>query len=257
MDFGTAIHETVELFKCKNPDPVYTPEMCIFLFKEKFKYLYEKNKELYNEREKEFLAKKDVGPEFFLNAGERIIKRFDENEELRNAEVVYNEYKLFDQIDRTDDVDIKFKGFIDMVIKTKAKNGDTVLYVCDFKTCSWGWGYEKRNDQNLHFQILLYKHFLCKKFGLDPKYVRTAFVLLKKKPKPITKGSKETESPIEFFALSAGPVAVQRALNELNRDITELSQREKAGTLVKNRSNCINKFGDRCPYYETELCPKD
>jgi hypothetical protein len=77
---------------------------------------------------------------------------------------------------------MKFKGFIDMVIKTKDKRGNTILYICDFKTCSWGWPVEKKQDRNLQYQILLYKHFLCKKFDLDPKFVRTAFVLLKRKP---------------------------------------------------------------------------
>lgn len=246
LDFGTAIHETIELFHCKKPDPIYTPDNAIFLFKAKLRYLLDTNGKHYREKEQKLLRDFD-----FFKAGEHIIRHFDECEELRTAEVVFNEYPLYDKIDRSDDININFKGFIDLVIKTKAKNGDTVLYVCDFKTCSWGWTREKMDDRNKHFQILLYKHFICKKFGLDPKFVRTAFVLLKRSP-------RKGDSPIAFLPISAGPVAVTRALDELNRDITELDDRLKKGTLKKNRQNCINAFGDTCPYYNnSELCSKE
>jgi hypothetical protein len=242
MDFGTALHETIELFRCKHPDPSVTLDIAVFLFKEKFKYLHTRHLDKYKAGEQK------LDPGFFLSAGEQILRRFDECDELRTAQVMFNEYPLYDDIDRSDDLKIKFKGFVDLIVRTKDKRGNSILYVCDFKTCSWGWPREKREDKNLHFQILLYKHFVCKKFGLDPKLVRTAFVLLKKKPKP-------GESPIEWFPISAGPVSTQRAVDELNRDITELDSRLKDGTLKKNRKSCVNKFGDQCPYYKTPLCP--
>lgn len=258
MDFGTAIHETIELFHCKKPDPSITTDIAVFLFKEKFKYLFEKHFSLYEEKEhRQFRKPVEEGglrQEFFLDAGERIIRRFDECDELRTAQVMFNEYQLYDDIERSDDIKIKFKGFIDLVIRTKDKRGNSILYVCDFKTCSWGWPREKREDKNLHFQILLYKHFICKKFGLDPSQVRTAFVLLKKKPKVVDKKTGETESPIEWFPISAGPVSTQRAVDELNRDITELDTRLKNGTIKKNLKSCVNKYGDVCPYLGTPHC---
>jgi hypothetical protein len=245
LDFGTAMHEVLELFHCKNPDPAYTIDICVFLFKEKLKYLFGLHVDKFADKDRELIKKFD-----FFKSGEHIIRHFHECEELRDAQVLFNEYPLYDKIERSDDIDINFKGFIDLVIKTKAKNGDTILYVCDFKTCSWGWTRERMDDRNKHFQILLYKHFICKKFGLDPKLVRTAFVLLKRSP-------RKGDIPIQFLPISAGPVAVGRALDELNRDITELDDRLKKGTLKKNRNSCKNKFGDTCPYYDTDLCPKE
>lgn len=249
MDFGTSVHAALELYKPRLPNPyagldVPIIDLAIFFFKEVFKNLYERNREQYREHEK------DLEVEFFLEAGERILRGFDSCGEIAEAEVVYNEHELMVDIDRSDDVQMKFKGFIDMVIKTKDKRGNTILYVCDFKTCSWGWPREKREDRELHFQILLYKHFLCKKFSLDPKLVRTAFVLLKKKP-------KKDESPIEWFPISAGPVSVQRAVDELNVDLSEMDDRIKRDDFKKDRDQCHNKFGDTCPYLDTDLCKKD
>lgn len=242
MDFGTAIHEAVELSRSRSPK--ITKEEAIPHFEKKLRSLLDKNLPHYREKEK------TADQEFFFKAGRNILTRFDECKELAEAEVVYNEFELKLPIERSDDVRIDFKGFVDMVIKTKDARGNTILYVCDFKSCSWGWDREKRQDKELHFQILLYKHFICKKFSLDPKNVRTAFVLLKKRP------PKDTE-PVEFFSISAGPVSVQRALDELDKDITTMSEAVSTGKFEKNRKSCISAFGDKCPHMDTDRCPKD
>lgn len=242
MDFGTAVHEAIELFRCRKPNPYVDIDVTVFYFKEKFRWLHSTNGPLYKPKDLETPA------DFFLKAGENILRRFHECGELATAEVVYNEHELYVDIER-DDMQMKFKGFIDMVIKTKDKRGNTILYVVDFKTCSWGWDLEKKQDRDLHYQILLYKHFLCKKFDLDPKAVRTAFVLLKKRP-------RGKDAPVEWFPISAGPVAVQRAIDELNRDLTQIRLRSESGDWPKDRNQCTNKFGEACPYLNTSNCPK-
>ncbi len=246
MDFGSALHGTLEKIKSKKVEE--KPADPKQFFEDSFRKFLAENLSFY--RAKEQNALKDPGEvDYFVLAGRYILERFDDCQEIAEAEVVYNEYRLDVQIERDDDIDVKFKGFIDMVIKTKDKRGNTILYVCDFKTCSWGWPIEKKTDKDLHFQILLYKHFLCKKFNLDPKLVRTAFVLLKKRP---AKGS----SPIEFFPISAGPVSVQRAIDEMNKDLTEMHERTVSMNFIKNRQVCKNAFGDICPYLNSELCPE-
>lgn len=240
FDFGTAVHEALEVYLTRK-DPI-TVDEAVTKFKVTLNQLYDKNSANYEKPipEKDFLG--------LIDSGERIIRAIKDVPEFKDAEVVHNEYPLFESIGRDDGIDIKFKGFIDLVIKTKAKNGDTVLYVCDFKTCSWGWGRDTREDKWKHFQIFLYKYYLCKKFDIDPKYVRTAFVLLKKRP---PKGT----DPVEFFPVSAGPVSVQRALNVLNENLTEMKSRIEKNDFVKNRDMCIDKFGNTCPFKGTSHCP--
>jgi hypothetical protein len=133
---------------------------------------------------------------------------------------------------------------------TKDGRGKPVIYVCDFKTCGWGWTSEQQKDPELHDQLFLYKHFLCKKFNIDYKQVRCAFVLMKRSP-------SKNSSTIDFIPVSAGPISTQRSIDEFNRDISEMVDRFKNGKLVKNRSACINQWGDKCPFMNTEHCTNE
>lgn len=238
FDFGHAVHEALEKHITRK-DPI-TAEEAVVLFQERFKQLLGENSSKYGD------AKYDADE--MLRAGANILLRLHECDELKDAEVVHNEYPIWGDIDREDDIKIKFKGFIDLVVKTKDKRGNTILYVLDFKTCSWGWDRATREDRWKHYQIFLYKYFLCKKFNIDPKLVRTAFVLMKKRPPKNT-------PPVEFFAVSAGPVSVQRALDTLNSTITEMAEKQADNSYTKNRSKCIDRYGNRCPFFETPHCP--
>jgi hypothetical protein len=244
MDFGTAVHETIELMTGKSVEK--RPADPSQYFEDKFKELLSENISVYREKERLDLSKPNR-VKFFIDAGRLVIQRFGECSEIATAEVIYNEYRLMEKIDRSDDIPVHFKGFIDMVIKSKDRRGNTILWICDFKSCSWGWDREKRQNRELQFQLFLYKHFFCKRFNLDQKNVRCAFVLLKKRP---PKGVE----PVEFFPVSAGPVSVQRALDELLSDITQMSSCTSSGKFFKNRKFCENDFGDICPHLNTPQC---
>jgi RecB family exonuclease len=243
LDFGTSFHHAIEKFYTRE-DPC-TLEEALKLFEDKFRELYGRHKEKYTQRERDA-----NDPEEFVAAGRTIINSFKSCPDLNEFEVVYNEHKLELPIELKDDLSVKFKGFIDLVVKAKDGRGKTILYVIDFKTCSWGWGRDQRTDKQKHMQLFLYKHFFCKKFKLDPNQVRCGFVLLKRRP------PKDTH-PVEFFSVSAGPVSVQRALDEMGSIITEMSQRSVSGKFLKNRASCVNQFGQVCPHKGTELCPDD
>lgn len=242
FDFGTAIHEALEKHYTRK-DPI-TVEQSVELFKTTFTKLTSENGPFYPKS----LPVRDYVE--MLVAGERILNHFDECEELKDAEVVHNEFALFEDIELHGDIQMKFKGYIDVIIKAKDKRGNNILWICDFKTCSWGWDRDARSDQWKHFQLFLYKYFVCKKFNIDPKQVRTAFVLLKKRP---PKGSH----PIEFFPVSAGPISVQRSLDALSGNVSEMVAREKDNSFKKNRKFCTSKYGERCPYLDTNFCTKD
>jgi len=244
FDFGTAVHEALELhFTRKEPISV---DAAIQVFRTKFMELVAEQSGRYRKDQKFDL-------QGLLKAGEQIIRCFrpaiDNCEELIDPEIAHNEYPLLEPIEREDGSEIKFKGFVDLILKAKDKRGKTILWVCDFKTCSWGWDRDTRADRWKHYQIFLYKYFLCKKFNIDPAMVRTAFILLKKRP-------PKNAGPIEFFPVSAGPVSVQRALDELGSNITEMVEREKDGSFIADRSQCTNDFGEVCPYFKSPLCPQ-
>lgn len=240
LDFGTCIHGAIELYKTRK-DPI-TLEAAQEKFEADFRKMFTENHEKYKGREA------TIPVDDFVSAGRRILEHLSGCDELWKAEVVYNEHELKLPIDRTDDLQIQFKGYIDMVIKTVDKRGKPILYVIDFKTCSWGWTQEKKQDQTLHAQLMLYKHFLCKKWNLEPTQVRTAFVLLKRSP-------RKGDIAVDFFPISAGPVSVQRALDNMNADITLMKETIEQNKLVPDFTKCVDSYGGVCPYAGNELCP--
>lgn len=235
LSFGTAIHSTLELLKSakKSERPSIEKAQSFFVRK-----LVKEHMVL-----KKIPNKKEYKLRDYITAGKNILARIDQCEQIKEGVVLWNEHELLEDIERTDDIKVKFKGYIDIAIKVTPSRGKPLLFICDFKTCSWGWTFDKKNDPQVQAQLVLYKHFVCKKFNLDPKNVRTAFILLKKKP-------KTPEDTVEFFSFSTGPKTMEKIMNTFQSDITRMF----SGVYEKNRKFCKSKYGDVCPYYNTELC---
>jgi ATP-dependent exoDNAse (exonuclease V) beta subunit len=126
----------------------------------------------------------------------------------------------------------KFKGFIDMIIKTE----DGRYHIIDWKTCSWGWPSQKKSDPIINYQLTFYKNFFCKKHNIDPKKVDTYFGLLKRTAK------KEN---VEILRTTSGPKKTTNALKILENAVINIDK----GNYIKNRLNC--KY---CKFYKTEKC---
>jgi len=148
-------------------------------------------------------------------------------------ELVAVEEKLYDPIEGSD---LNFKGFIDLVIKTK----DGITHIIDWKTCSWGWDSRRRSDKLVTYQLTLYKHFWCEKHGVNPSQVQTHFALLKRTAK---------SNLVEIFEVSNGTKKVQNALKLLNKALYNI----KKSNFIKNKLSCYGKFG-KCEYYKTKHC---
>lgn len=243
MAFGTAIHHAIEHLKNKDISKRVATAVAKELFLSKL---------LEEESKFKDSLKQIYDLSVFVESGERIIDHIDDVPELRDSVVASNELELLEDIDRSDDLKMKFKGFVDFIVKMPAKRGKkSILYVLDFKTCSWGWTNDDKNDPHKQLQLLLYKHFICKKFGIDPKDVRTAFVLLKKRPRPANlRSGRPADSPIEVVHVSSGPKTMERAVETLQSTISEMH----SGVYEKNTKSCINKFKNVCVHYKTERC---
>lgn len=175
-----------------------------------------------------------------------------ECEELKGITTLKSELQLMEDIARTDGLQIKFKGFIDIVFVKKLKR-KTVIYLADFKTCQWGWPADKLQDIEVISQLLLYKHFFCKMTGADPRNVSLAFILLKKKP-------KKGDLTVSVEKIGAGPKVTQRALEYLQTAITGMH----SYSYERNFEACKRSWVDRetkqervatCPFHDTVMCP--
>lgn len=139
-----------------------------------------------------------------------------------------------------------FKGFIDAAIKVpkKRKKGYTgpIEYnyiLLDWKTTNWGWRAEQKRSPIKQMQLILYKKFWCQKTGIDPKSVKTGWVLLKRTP-------KKDGSRIELIFVSAGQKALEKVDLQLKTAINQIKSRR----VSKNKRSCM-----WCSFSGTKYCP--
>jgi hypothetical protein len=150
-------------------------------------------------------------------------------------EAVEAEEYLYEDIEGKD---IKFKGFIDAVIKTKDKKGKEIYWIIDYKTApKYGWRREKKQDILMTAQLILYKHFWSRKHSVPLKDIRCGFILLKRGSKP--------DRVCELVTVSVGPKTLSRGLKMMNSMISSV----RRGLFLKNRGSCR-----WCQYKDTEHC---
>jgi len=146
--------------------------------------------------------------------------------------VVSIEEELLEDINDFDSHGRKFKGFIDLVIKTP----DEKYHIIDWKTCSWGWNSKKKADKIVNYQLTMYKHFFSKKHNIDPKNIETHFALLKRTAK---------KNNIEIFRVTSGEKKTNNCLSSLEKSVINMEK----GVAIKNRLSCRY-----CKFYQTENC---
>jgi len=154
-------------------------------------------------------------------------------EKFSDYEIVSIEEPLMEEIDDFESEGLKFKGFIDLVLKTS----DGKVHIIDWKTCSWGWDMQRKTNRITTYQLTLYKHFYAKKHNIDVKNIETHFALLKRTAK---------KDIVEIFRVTSGIRKTKNALALLEKAVRNIN----AENYTKNRLVC-----SRCQYYKTEDCP--
>jgi hypothetical protein len=224
MDFGTAAHSACENF-------LKTKVMDVNVFIKKFTELWEEHKAINPE------AYTEKAFQQFLIEGLAILSEVPAwlDEQFPGWTFVDAEHLLYEKIGESAHA---FKGFIDCVIAAPyGKKKKMVTWLIDFKTTSWGWGMDKKTDEMVKAQLVLYKNFWSKKVNVDPKDIKCGFVLLKRTAKP---GAK-----CELIEIPVGPTTTERSLKIVNNMLSCV----KKGIAVKNRNSCTY-----CEFKGTQHC---
>jgi hypothetical protein len=146
------------------------------------------------------------------------------------------EEMLYEEIEGKD---IKFKGFIDVVIKVPRKKGTWKHWILDWKTSkAYGWDRRKKQDFLVQAQIILYKHFWATKNDIPMRDVGCGFILLKRGGKP--------GKMCDLVTVSGGPKAIDKSTKMVRNMIGMV----RKGMSLKNRDSCMF-----CVYKDTEHCP--
>jgi|TARA_R110002072_G_scaffold15835_1_gene62522 hypothetical protein len=154
------------------------------------------------------------------------------NEDFPGWELVSCEEQLMEDMVDTPG-DYKFKGFIDLVLKTP----DGKYHIIDWKSCSWGWDMKKKTDRIVTYQLTYYKNYFAHKHNLDPNLIETYFGLLKRTAK---------KNHVEIFRVSSGEKKIKNALNILNKAVYNIHNSNHP----KNKLNC-----GKCEFRRTDHCP--
>ena len=144
------------------------------------------------------------------------------------------EEQLYEPIDGQE---LKFKGFIDAIIKSNI-NGKEKYWIIDWKTTGpRGWYPDKRRDFLTQAQIGLYKKYWSQRENISMNEIGCGYALLKRNTKP--------EKCAWFMQVSVGPKFVAKA----DKLVDSMVRTVNKGLFLKNRTSC--RF---CSFYQTEHC---
>jgi len=222
--FGTAIHYVCENIVVGYTSKVFPPDNIIKIFMKKFdeeinKLTCDINEQLISDMKKQ--GEDLVG--YILPELKNTFKKY---------EVTSVEEQLLEDIDEIESYGRKFKGFIDLVIKTP----DGKYHVIDWKTCSWGWDSRKKTAPMTTYQLTYYKHYFAKKHKINPDNIETYFALLKRTAK---------KEKVEIYRVTSGEKKIQNSLKMLEKAVINIERKN----FIKNRLSC--KY---CSFYKTEHC---
>jgi len=169
------------------------------------------------------------------------------NENFPGWSFVSAEQKLFEPVDGQKN--IRFKGFIDSVIKVPVRSkrrrpdqGEFEYWIIDFKTCSWGWKIEQKRSFQKQLQLILYKHYLSQVLNINLKDIKCAFLLVKR----TVKKSRTPYDRVELVPVSVGPKSIEKAIQTQHSMLNQIRKK----IALKNKSSC-EPF---CPYKFTKHC---
>lgn len=225
--FGKAVHSTIEeIFLQEKQDSFDYEKRFLENFKKEFSSLPQQIREQISEKDRNDFC--EQGKMLATKVLPACLEYFGE------FEFVSAEEELLEDIREYEKDDFKFKGYIDLVLKTKS---DQKYHIIDWKTCSWGWDAEKRNDSLVTYQLTFYKHYFSNKYKIDPERIETHFGLLKRTAK---------KDNVELFRVTSGEKKVNNALKLLKECVYNVDNER----FIKNRLSC-----SKCQFHKTQYCP--
>jgi len=228
--FGTAMHETVQLYietlykkSAKDADAHNLNEV----FKTAFdKELSDKKVVLEPDAYKEYCIDGDNIITAFTNMTNRI-KHFPSGK--------FEFISVEDEIIMPIKHNVDFVGYIDIVLKERSTGRYRII---DIKTSTSGWNHYQRDDEAKVSQILLYKAFFSRKYDVDIDMIDVEFFILRRK---LWENYAFPQSRIQTFIPKNNQPSIARALNKFAEFVTECFTPE--GKYVENTTVYLKNPG--------------
>ena len=113
---------------------------------------------------------------------------------------------------------VVFKGLVDLVFYHPNTDEWTIM---DIKTSTSGWRDNQKKNPNLTAQVVLYKEFFAKQFGIDRDKVNVEFFIVKRRvPKDAEYASMQRR--VQEFKPNAGPRKTKQVVESMNKFLNEV-----------------------------------
>lgn len=130
-----------------------------------------------------------------------------------------------------------FKGLIDLVFYHPVNDTWTIM---DIKTSTAGWKDKQKKNPNLTAQVILYKEFFAKQFGIDKEKINVEFFIVKRRvPKDAEYASMQRR--VQEFRPNDGPRKTKQVLEQMNKFISDVV--DENGQYIDKDYKCNNPFG--------------
>jgi hypothetical protein len=248
MSFGTAIHETVQLYlktlynkSEKQANSINVMKYFTWSFKKQVKI-----KSIFHTK-KEF--------DEFVDDGKNILDEFLAPEN-RIRHFPRDKWELLD-IEHNLNVDIKnnvlLNAKLDIVLKEKL-SGD--IRIIDFKTSGRGWTNYEKEDFTKTSQLVLYKALYSKKYNIPLSKIHVEFFILKRKVYDTT-STPYVQSRLQLFKPPSYQKDVLQVIQEFGKFVDTCFTSEGVHRVLakypkipgKNKKNC--KY---CPHLKNKKC---
>jgi hypothetical protein len=210
--FGTAVHETLQHYLSTMyeengaaADEIEIEEYFKEKFIEQYKEAYKQNKDSHFSSSEELREFHDDGLEMISwvkkHRNDYFSKRgwFLVGVEIPIILTPNQRYK-----------NVLYKGYLDLVLYHEPTN---TFKIIDIKTSTRGWGDKDKKDEQKQFQLILYKEFLSRMYGIDPDHIEIEFFIVKRK---IYDGGDFPSKRVQIFAPPSGKIKTKKAVTAVN-----------------------------------------
>jgi hypothetical protein len=254
MTFGTAIHESLQLYLTTMYDESVAAADRIDLvehFEETLRNQYRKD---YEKNKKVHFSSSEEIREFFAD-GIEIINYFKKKKGIyfskRGWHIIDCELPI--QLTPNNAFrNVIYRGFLDVVLYHEPTN---TIKIIDIKTSTRGWKDKDKADEIKNLQLVMYKKFLSEQYGFPIDNIQIEYFIVKRK---IYEDGEYPEKRIQIHIPASGRNKLNKANTLLNEFIERAFTREGSynmGKQLKNPSAWNCRF---CPFNDQpELCNKN
>lgn len=113
---------------------------------------------------------------------------------------------------------VVFKGLVDLIFYHPNTDRWTVM---DIKTSTRGWNDTYKKNPNLTAQVILYREFFAKQFGIDKDKIDVEFFIVKRRV-PAEAEFATQQRRVQSFTPASGPRKTKQVIESMNKFISEV-----------------------------------